>query len=113
MNPEYISILQTVAFILDRVGTWPVATLFFFAVIGPWVVAFILSRGQEKRFDSVKKMYENNVKLVEDYREMANGYQDLVIHNIQVMTEVQKTADNNLFCPIVRKRTQQKEVDEQ
>lgn len=111
MSPEYISILQTVAFILDKVGTWPVVTLLFFAVIGPWLMAFILGRGQEKRFDAVAKMYENNVKLVEDYKTMAEGLNDLVILNIQVMTGVKDTADNNLFCPIVRKETKQKEVD--
>jgi hypothetical protein len=79
-------------------------------IIGPWVMAWIISRGQEKRFEAVTKMYESNIKLVECYEDIARNLQDLVITNVQAMQEVRTRADNNLFCPIVRRQSNQKEI---
>jgi hypothetical protein len=87
--------------------------------LGPWGVVFFLwyqgqkdSKKWEERFMAVKQMYENNVKLVECYEAMAKNFQDLVIYNTQSLTKVNEKIDANLFCPIVRKRTQQKEIEE-
>jgi hypothetical protein len=111
VNPEYVTIINTVAFILDKVGTWPVGTVFFVVIIGPWVATFLLNRSQDKKVAAVSKMYEDNVELVRDYKKMAEGFQDLIILNTQAMTNVVTSAEKNLFCPIVRRETQQKEID--
>ena len=111
MTPEQIATINAIATILDKVGSWPVGTLFFAAVAGPWLLQFFLSRAQERRFDAVKRMYENNVELVKTTQQIAQELQQIVIYNIQVMTEVRDMANNNLFCPIVRKETKQREVD--
>lgn len=85
--------------------------------LGPWGVCFFLWwQGQkdqkkwEERFQAVVRMYENNVELVKGYETIAKGYQDMIIFNTQVMTQVREAADNNLFCPIVRRETKQREV---
>lgn len=111
MTPEQIATLQAIATILDKVGSWPVGTLFFVIILGPWVLQLVLSRAQEKRFEAVKKMYEDNVELVKTTQQLATDMRDLVTYNIQVMTEVRDMGYNNLFCPIVRKETKQREVD--
>lgn len=86
--------------------------------LGPWgVVFFLWWQGQkdqkkwEERFQAVVRMYENNVELVKKYETITKNYQDVIIYNTQTLTEIKESADNNLFCPIVRKETRQREVD--
>lgn len=112
MTPEQVSLINAISAILDKIGTMPIMSLVVLIIIGPWIMAWIISRGQEKRFEAVSKMYENNVDLVKGYAKIAENQQDLVIANIQTMTKVQETADKNLFCPIVRQRTKQREAGE-
>ncbi len=103
MTPEQVSIIQTIALILDKIGTWPVGTIFVMVIIGPWAIQFFVSRAQERRFEAVTKMYENNVRLVENYAEVAKSLHDLITINIQTLTGVSDRIDNNLFCPFMRK----------
>jgi len=111
MTPEQLSFIAAIAALIERIGTWPLGGFMMTIVLGPWILQFFFSRGQEKRFESVKKMYENNVELLKTTQSLAQNSQDLVIHNIQVMDKVYHISKNNLFCPIIRKNTQQKEID--
>jgi hypothetical protein len=86
MTPDQISAISAIAQILEKIGTMPIFSLVTVILIGPWVAMFLLTRGQEKRFDAMKKMYENNVELVKCYEDLAKGMQDLVIYNTQTMT---------------------------
>jgi hypothetical protein len=113
MNPEHVALINTIAFILDRVGSWPVGTLAFVIVIGPWVLAFLLTRSQEKRFSAVRHMYENNVQLVKSFQSVADNLQDLVIMNTQAMDGVSSAVKNNLFCPLVRSRIRTADISEE
>ncbi len=79
-------------------------------ILGPWLLLFFIARGQEKRFEAVQVMYEDNVKLVKDFRNLSGDQQDLIIANTEAMTALKTAAENNLFCPIVRKSAQQKEI---
>ena len=110
MTPDQISIINTIALILERIGAWPVGTLIIALIIGPWIMMVFLSWGQNKRFEAVREMYEANVQLVKDYRGIAENLQDLVILNTQAMQGVKDSSEHNLFCPIVRKETQQREI---
>lgn len=112
MTPEQISIINTVALILERIGTWPVGTVLVAVAFGPWVMMYFIARGQEKRFDAVAQMYKDNVKLVEQYEKLAKGLQEMIVWCTQTMTGVKDIAENNLYCPIVRKGAKQKEVDQ-
>jgi len=119
MTSEQISVIQTIAFVLDKLGSWPLGTLFFASIIGPWIVMFLLQRAQDKRyekdtaeenkrFEAVVKMYESNLKLVEGYEKMAENQQDLIIMNTQAMQGMLDSIKSNLFCPIVRQGTEKK-----
>ena len=110
MTPEQVSIITTVATIMSQIGTWPVGTVVVAIAFGPWIMMFLIARGQEKRFDAVTKMYENNVELVKAYEGVAKILHDTVVFNTQIMTQVKDTADNNLFCPILKQRTQRTEA---
>lgn len=70
---------------------------------------YFISRGQEKRFESVKKMYEDNVALVKAYEGLAKTLHDTVVYNTSTMTEVKDITKNNLYCPLVRRETKPKE----
>lgn len=111
MTPEQISVLNTIAIILERIGTWPVGSIFAAVVFGPWVMMYFISRAQERRFEAVAKMYENNVELVKKYESVASDLREIVIFNTQKMTEVTSMAENNLYCPMNRRQVKQRDID--
>jgi len=110
MTPEQIAALGAAAKILEIISTWPVAAAIGVIVLGPWVMVGVFIRGQEKRFEAVRQMYENNVDLVREVKVMADERQELVILNTTGFQELSDLIRNNLFCPIVRKGTRQTEA---
>ena len=85
--------------------------------LGPWGIVFFIwwdgkkeSKKWEERHQAVVEMYKNNVELVKSYDEISKGYQDIVIFNTQIMTQVKDRVDANLFCPMLKEKTKQKEV---
>lgn len=57
----------------------------------------------DKRFESVVRMYEDNVLLVKGYDRVAGELLGAVALNTQVSTRLAERIDNNLFCPIIKK----------
>jgi len=55
-----------------------------------------------------RRMYENNVKLVEGYESLAKDLKDIVILNTQEITHMSDQINQNQFCPMqrVEKRTE-------
>lgn len=113
MSPEQIAGLKAVADIISTLGAMPLASLLSLLILSPWVVMIWSTWQQNKRFEAVAEMYETNAQLVVDYQELVKGYkaivegqQDLIIHTTQVLTGVKSVAENNLYCPMVRKATQ-------
>jgi len=49
-----------------------------------------------------RKMYENNVKLVQGYESLAHDLKDVVIMNTQAMTSINGSVKTNQYCPMVR-----------
>ncbi len=88
MTPEQISIIGSVAFIIEKIGTWPIGSLFMVIIIGPWVMQFSFSRSQEKRFEAVQQMYKNNILLVKAYEKLSNDQQSMIIMNTQAFSEL-------------------------
>ena len=66
MPPAIVALVTLV----DKVGALPLGGILLAVVVGPWVLAFLLARGQEQRFEAIKKMYEDNVELVKQYQEL-------------------------------------------
>ena len=50
----------------------------------------------------LRHMYESNVKLVEDYGEVARDLREVIILNTQAMTRLGDDIRNNQYCPQVR-----------
>lgn len=112
MTPDQIVAIKATADILKQLGAMPLSSLITLVILGPWAVMFLVSWNQSRRFDGVVKMYESNVVLVKDYQDLVDGYkkivegqQDLIIHTTQTLTTVKEVAENNLYCPMVRKET--------
>ena len=78
MSPEQISALTAIAAILSKVGTWPIGSIVFTVVFGPWIMLYVVSRGVEKRHEAALKMYESNVSLVKDYQKIAGEQVDTI-----------------------------------
>ncbi|MCE5336961.1 MAG: hypothetical protein LLG06_20470 [Desulfobacteraceae bacterium] len=61
---------------------------------------------QQKRFEEglaeVRRMYENNVRLVEAYQELSSDLQNVVILNTQAITQLSGEVRTNQYCPPVR-----------
>jgi allophanate hydrolase subunit 1 len=49
-----------------------------------------------------RKMYENNVKLVQSYQALAQDLKDVVIMNTTAMQKMTDAINTNQFCPMVR-----------
>lgn len=114
VTPDQLMALKAISDILRQVGTWPFGTVLLVAVLGPWIFSFLAARSQEKRLEQAIRMYEDNIQLVKDYKELVQAYQkgmegqqDLIIHTTQTLTHVKNIAENNLYCPWVRKNTQE------
>lgn len=105
MTPADVAALTAMVAIVKEIGTWPLITITVLVIAGPWVGMFIITKGQEKRHSAAVKMYEENVKLVENYEKIAKGLQDILVLSTQTMTQVKDRVDNNLFCPLMRKDT--------
>lgn len=112
MTPEQLGTLTALAGILKSIGTWPIMSIIILVVIGPWIINAATSYQHQRRFEAVVKMYENNVILVEQIKKLAEGYRDQLIWSTQVVTEAKDIARNNLHCPIIRKQTRPKDIEE-
>lgn len=114
MSAEQITLIKAIADIIANLGTMPIASIILVMVFGPWLVLMFVGWRQEKRFEAVVKMYEDNVQLVKDYQSLVTGYQkivdgqqDLIIYATQTLTSIRDVAENNLYCPMVRKETKE------
>ena len=116
MSLDQIAALNAVATILQLSGGWLVGSLALI-IVGPWVALLCLSRGQEKRaashdlssvkmlatikedftvitheqegrFESVVRMYENNVLLLKDHLKVSNNLLDALNMNTGVLTRL-------------------------
>lgn len=103
MTPEQVTILTSLITIFKTLSTWPVASIIFIMVVGPWVVSLILAEGFRRRFERVVKMYESNVRLVEKYESIAMDLKDVVMVNTNTFATLTESIKHNQFCPIVRK----------
>jgi len=97
-----LSILASLITILSKVGTGPVVTIIIAIVVGPWLFSVSMAWVQSRRVDAMRKMYENNVKLVECYESLAKQQNDVVTLNTAKWAEVETKIDANQFCPMVR-----------
>ena len=101
MSPEQLSGIATLITLAGRMSGWPLGMLIFL-VIGPWIMSLLISYMQAKRFEAVVKMYESNVKLVEESEELSRDLKEVVIMNTQALTTLNNNIESNQFCPAVR-----------
>lgn len=97
MSPEQVSVLTALFSVVKALSSWPFALFFFTLVIGPWVLSIMLAWSDRKRqevaeqeskdrFESVVRMYEDNVKVVEQYEKIASELKDIIIMNTSAQT---------------------------
>ncbi len=110
MGTDQIAIINAVATILDRLGDMPVISLLIIWFIAPWLMLLLVTYVQNRRFEAVVRMYEDNVGLVKAYQDCCSGYRELATFTIEKVSGIEKAVDNNLFCPIVRREAKQREV---
>ena len=63
-----------------------------------------LVHGQEKRFEAVVRMYENNIKVVEDYHNLAKDLTGIITLSTRTLEGLVQKIDNNQFCPMVKEK---------
>jgi len=121
MSPDQIALFTAVLAFLGKMGGWPIWIFVVLIVIGPWALALALAMG--KRSDTaqyrdemaavlarykedmaeMRRMYESNVKLVEETQMLAKDLKDVVMVNTQTFSQLTDAIKHNQFCPIVRK----------
>lgn len=88
MGPAELKTIAAFVGLAQKLSGWPFGLMVFLFILGPWLLAMILSYMQNKRFEAVVKMYESNVKLVESYESLAKDLKDVVIMNTQTNTRL-------------------------
>jgi len=88
MSPEQITSLTAVAEIISQIGTWPIGSVLLAIIFGPWIMMVLTSRSMEKRHEAAMKMYEANVKLVENYEKVASEQADTIRLSTAATTEL-------------------------
>jgi len=88
MTPDQLATIQAVASIMSQIGTWPIGTVLFAVILGPWMIVIFVSRSQDKRFEAVIEMYKSNVKLVENYEIMSSQQADMIRLSTAATTEL-------------------------
>jgi len=111
MPPETAATIQAIAAILERLGSLPIGAGLILWSLAPWVIMISVSHRLDRRFEAVVKMYEDSLKFVKDYEACCKNYRDLATYTAEKMARLEDVAENNLFCPIVRRETRQREVD--
>lgn len=56
----------------------------------------------EGYMQEMRRMYEDNVKLVHGYEMLATDLKDVVLLNTQSVTHLGEAISHNQFCPMVR-----------
>jgi len=102
MSPDHLAAAAALIKIIEAMNGWHIGTILLVIIIGPWLLALVLSYLQTKRFESVVKMYESNVRLVEGYESISVDLREVVIMNTQAMTRACDAINQNQFCPMVR-----------
>lgn len=98
MNPEQIAALTAIAAIVSKVGTWPIGSVVFAVVFGPWIMLFVVSRSIEKRHKAALAMYESNVKLVQRYEQISGEHVDTIRLTTAAITELTSYLKNRVPC---------------
>ncbi len=112
MTPEQVHILTAVLAIVQNIGTLPVMSVMALVVLAPWGLLTFVSLNQNKRFETVVQMYKDNVHLVEEVSDLAGGYRELITWTVTTVSEAKESAEKNQFCPIVRKNTNPKDIQD-
>ncbi|GAB4485969.1 MAG: hypothetical protein OHK006_13050 [Thermodesulfovibrionales bacterium] len=113
MSPEQIGIAQLAALVLEKLGATPVLVFLLTLLIAPWVAVIWFIRSvdkrmtkvferQDKRFEEVVSMYNNNAGLVRGYEKISGDLQELVILVTSTMQTLVEHIKNNLYCPLRR-----------
>jgi hypothetical protein len=60
---------------------------------------------QQKRFDAMAQMYQDNVLLVKGYEKLASDLANIIHLNTQTNTKLVEKINNNHYCPVVRQKS--------
>lgn len=104
MTPETVSAINAVCSLLDKIGSLPIGAIILFVFLGPWAFSIISGWRQQRQFDEMKRMYENNVTLAQGLEKLAEGQQEMISLNTAKWTEAIQKIDTNQFCPVHRTR---------
>jgi len=111
MTPQDVAALTTMVAVIKEIGTWPLFSILVLMQVGPWIGMLVITYIQGKRHAAAVRMYEDNVILVKEVTEIAQGYRDTLLLSAQSMTRVESSVAANLYCPLMRKNpTVAKEV---
>jgi len=99
---QEIGLIASLLSLADKLSSWPFALALFVFTVGPWLLALFIAHNYSKRHQEVVQMYENNVRLVEKYQEIAGDLKDVIVMNTQAFTRLEDAIEKNQFCPAVR-----------
>lgn len=104
---EFLKIIASLIIALK--GT-PITAIIIMVFAAPWIAMFGLSYIQGKRLSTVLDLHRNSIEAAKVAGECCKDYKEVMVMTIEKLTKVIEAVDNNLYCPVVRKQTKQKEI---
>ncbi|MCG8643231.1 MAG: hypothetical protein MI862_26130 [Desulfobacterales bacterium] len=112
-NPEVFAFIHAVISAIGPTGMIFMLFLFLLFGLGPTAILIGLWYVDKQKIDEIlreyskdmqemRNMYTTNVSLVKRYEDLADELSNLIRLNTQAQTNLVKSIDNNLFCPVVR-----------
>jgi hypothetical protein len=109
MTPEQIAALTALLNIVERLGAWPISSMFILIFFGPPILSLVNSYIQNRQIDKIEEFYRSNVVLVQNYgalcgdiKSIACELRDIVVLNTREWSSVKECIESNQYCPLVR-----------
>ncbi len=110
MQSEYLIAINAVSNIFDKIGAMPITSLLVLLILGPWVSLVLVTLMQNQRLDKLLKANDQYLDLIKSYEVCCKNFHEFATYSVEKITKVEHIAENNLFCPIVRRESKPRDI---
>ncbi|MBL4901094.1 hypothetical protein JYT85_01360 [Desulfocapsa sp. AH-315-G09] len=114
---ETVSTFGTLATLLSSLSGWDFGVVALLIIVGPVGMVLLITKtnkdlrdeiksqadADNRRFEAVVRMYENNAVLAENYLKLANELMMVIHLNTEAMTKLVARIDNQHFVALERR----------
>jgi hypothetical protein len=88
----------------------PITSLIVLLILGPWVSLILITILQNQRLDKLLKANDQYLDLIKSYEICCKNFHEFATYSVEKIAKVEHIAESNLFCPIVRKASNPRDI---